>query len=83
MPYLEKSRREAIAGKEISPSTPGDINYIVTQLCQEYLELCGEKYLTYNDLIGALECCKLELYRRKTAIYEDKKIRENGDVWMS
>jgi hypothetical protein len=31
-------------------------------------------------VIGALENCKMELYRRKIAPYEDIKIEENGDV---
>jgi hypothetical protein len=35
----------------------------------------------YNDVIGALECCKLELYRRMVAPYENTKIKENGDVY--
>ena len=82
MPYIEKSRRTALDNKVICPDVGGDINYLVTQLCQTFLELKGESYATYNELIGALECCKLELYRRKIAIYEDKKIKSNGDVWL-
>jgi len=31
--------------------------------------------------MGALEGAKLELYRRKVAIYEEEKIKENGDVY--
>ena len=31
--------------------------------------------------MGALECAKLELYRRVAAPYEDVKIMENGDVY--
>lgn len=34
-----------------------------------------------SEIIGALECCKLELYRRIAAPYEDIKIGENGDVY--
>jgi hypothetical protein len=66
----------------ISMDKGGDLNYLVTQLCQELLEVKGESYSTYNEIIGALECAKLELYRRKIAGYEDKKIAENGDVWL-
>ncbi len=59
---------------------PGDLNYILTQATLEFL---GEKpcYASYNMVIGALECAKLELYRRMAAPYEDKKIEENGDVY--
>jgi len=37
-------------------------------------------YTGINDCIGALECAKLELYRR-ISWYEDSKIKENGDVY--
>ena len=37
-------------------------------------------YENFNAMIGALECCKQEYYRRIIAPYEDKKIEENGDV---
>ena len=37
-------------------------------------------YQAINDIIGALESAKLEFYRRPVAIYEDKKIIENGDI---
>ena len=34
----------------------------------------------YNRSMGVLECIKSEWYRRQVGPYEDKKIRENGDV---
>lgn len=63
----------------------GLINYIVTKLiyCLRRQDLDdGYKwgYADYNEMVGTLECCKLELYRRSTAPYEDKKIESNGDV---
>lgn len=82
MPYLEESRREALDKFLISMDKGGDLNYLTTQLCQTFLEIKGESYATYNEIIGALECCKLELYRRKVALYEDKAIARNGDVWL-
>lgn len=82
MPYLEETRKEALDNKLISPDKGGDINYLVTQLCQEFLELKGESYATYNEIIGALECCKFEFYRKKIAPYEDKKEIQNGTVWI-
>lgn len=41
-------------------------------------------YATNNaeaDALGALECCKLEFYRRVAVPYEDGKIKTNGDVY--
>jgi hypothetical protein len=34
-----------------------------------------------NDVVGALDGAKAEFQRRVVAPYEDKKIRENGDVY--
>ena len=57
----------------------GDLNYIFSMIIKSYLEF-GGSYQAINDVIGALECCKLELYRRQVAPYEDQKIEENGDI---
>jgi hypothetical protein len=45
-----------------------------------YLREKGIKYANINEVIGALECCKLELYRAIAAPYEEEKIEENGQV---
>lgn len=37
-------------------------------------------YKKIADIIGALETCKQEFYRREAAPYEDAKLAENGDV---
>ena len=37
-------------------------------------------YQTYNDIVGVLDCAKMEIYRRLVAKYEDAKVEENGDV---
>ena len=58
----------------------GDLNYIITMILSKAL---GENpnYARLNEIMGVLECCKLEMYRRKVAKYEDQKISENGDVY--
>lgn len=76
MPYIIQERREALKAE-----SAGDLNYLLTLVLKEYLTTKGESYQTYNDMLGALEGAKLELYRRKVAPYEDLKIVENGDVW--
>ena len=60
---------------------PGELNYAITMLCKDYLDNAGHSYTMYNEVIGVLECAKLELYRRLAAPYEDEKIKENGDVY--
>lgn len=79
MPYIKKEQRKYVI---ISGAlNAGELNYEITQIINRYLIKKEEKYQTYNDIIGALEGAKLELYRRKIAPYEDLKIKENGDVY--
>jgi len=80
MPYIKEDRRESI-DKRLDIEKAGELNYQFTQVILNYLDTKGESYQTYNDIMGAIECCKLELYRRKVGLYEDKKIKENGDVY--
>ena len=87
MPYIKKEKRE-LFWRDSAISTliqdvadcGGDLNYLFTCLINEFIHKKGMSYATVNEVVGALECCKLELYRRKIAPYEDLKIKENGDV---
>ena len=84
MPYIEdeKRRKELLSsGAEGIPQNVGELNYKVTMLCKQYLRWKEESYQTYNDILGVLTAVTQELYRRKIAPYEDKKIKENGDVY--
>lgn len=80
MPYIKKDCREAI-NQGGDAFGAGELNYKLTMVCNDYFHLNGKNYQAFNDIIGALEGCKLELYRRKVAPYEDIKIEENGDVY--
>ncbi len=82
MPYItQKRRQERIDNCDFGARNPGELNYAFTELIIDYLESKGLNYGTLNEVVGVLECCKLELYRRKAAPYEDEKIEENGDVY--
>jgi hypothetical protein len=83
MPYITQERRKAIlAGAK--PQDPGELNFAITVLVDVYLEDKGEiRYAHLNEVVGAIDCAKLELYRRVAAPYEDEKIAENGDVYRS
>lgn len=86
MPYIKDADKFLIDDCVSDGSWPvahnaGELNYIFTTIAQIYVNDIGERYQSYNDVIGALEACKLELYRRLVAPYEDKKIMENGDVY--
>lgn len=80
MPYIKQDRRKTVLlGADAENS--GDLNFLITEICQEYLNKYGKAYTTINDIVGALEGAKLEFYRRIAAPYEDTKIVENGDVY--
>jgi hypothetical protein len=53
---------------------------MLTQLVVGWLG-AAPNYDNFNEVIGVLECMKLELYRRMIAPYEDTKCKENGDVY--
>ena len=87
MPYIRKFNREALdkivnlLKKDRLALPAGELNYLITKILSYAKELNGESYSTYNELIGVLECVKFELYRRKIVPYENKKKKENGDVY--
>ncbi len=83
MPYIKQERRQAIlAGAR--PQDAGELNFAITILVDNYLkDKGGIRYGHLNEVIGAMDCAKLELYRRVAAPYEDKKIKESGDVYRS
>ena len=82
MPYIRQAERPQIDEKidNIFIASPGHLNYAITKLCHNYIKQMGLKYARLNDVIGALECAKMEIYRRVAAPYEDIKINENGVV---
>lgn len=83
MPYITQERRQEIiatSGDEFVQE-PGDFNYVISSLINNYIKNKGKSYTVINEIIGALECAKLELYRRVAAPYEDIKIEQNGDVY--
>jgi hypothetical protein len=88
MPYIKQEDREEInthadqLANLLSDGVvlnPGELNYAITRIITQ-LKI-KPSYAQYNAIVGALECCKLELYRRGIAPYEDQKIKENGDVY--
>ena len=80
MPYITQSRRDEITFTDTPINSPGELNYMFWKLSKHYIRVKGIRYQTYNDIIGALECCKQEIYRREIADYEEETIQRNGDV---
>jgi len=83
MPYIKQLDRNKFDDiiEQLNPTTAGELNYIMTSIIHRHVKLNGGvSYSKLNEMIGMLECAKLELYRRIAAPYEDIKIKENGDV---
>lgn len=76
MPYIPQSDRKR--AKEY-PETPGELNYALTQMCLDYLDMSPKRYADHAEVIGALECCKLEFARRALTPLENDAIIRNGD----
>lgn len=81
MPYISQDRRQIIQESVSDISNAGELNYYITCLINNYIINNGKSYAVINEIIGALECSKLELYRRIAAPYEDTKIQQNGEVY--
>lgn len=87
MPYIKPENRvkyEKVLDEliRILKSLPveevdGELNYVVTKILKQVYLL---RYFNINRVVGVLECIKQEFYRRVVAPYEDKKIKESGDV---
>lgn len=89
MPYILKEKRTVLdpAIRQLADAFikladegnfAGNLNYTITKLLSTlYPE---PNYQRFNDMVGALECCKLELYRKKVSPYEDLKEQENGPL---
>lgn len=83
MPYIDQDARKRIDGGS-APENAGELNYAITRLVDEYLIAKGGiRYAHLNEVVGVLECAKLEVYRRLAAPYEDEKITHSGDVYRS
>jgi hypothetical protein len=89
MPYISNERREKfepgltlLSGKIQSL---GELNYVITTLCLDWLggkqSAWGDLYDDYASVEGVLGHVAKEFYRRKTVLFEEKKIGENGDVY--
>ena len=86
MPYITEELRKSwkktlnpLLNKiQLEESSVGELNYLITKII---LAKEPQTYTEYNALVGVLSSVKTEFERRGVAIYEDEKIKENGDVY--
>ena len=83
MPYIKEREKFDLILNQFKDFdlNVGELNYIFSQLLNNFVEKNKKRYTTLNSVIGVLECCKLEIYRRVLVPYEDEKKDLNGDVF--
>jgi hypothetical protein len=88
-PYIKQEDRKKFRAvqfpfkvtADLNKLTAGELNYLFTWIIDR--QLTNANYARMNEIVGALECCKQEFIRRKLNPYEDKKIKENSDVYST
>ncbi len=80
MPYIKQLDRVELDEGDM-PQSAGELNYVISTFLDEYMLEHGKTYTIMNEIVGALECAKLEMYRRIAVPYEDEKLDANGDVY--
>lgn len=90
MPYIQEARRDLLLQYDekshqlriatMNVEGPGDLAYVIYRICQLYVIKHGRSFAVLNAIVGVLTTTKDEFTRRVLAPYEDRKMRENGDV---
>lgn len=91
MPYIVQERRQELdlKLKELFNEnlTVGELNYVISRILKNLVEqkkhIKQFSYQFCNDIIGVLECAKIEFYTRVVTPYEDLKRKENGDLYVN
>lgn len=94
MPYITQDLRDALdneikaLGNAVQSlyfnrvdSRDGLMNYAITKLILHVYPQESQNYHGYNEVMGMLDSCRSEYYRRAVAPYEESKIFSNGDVY--
>ena len=76
-------------GVRLEPGFGGDVSDLAVKFVMQSNDLATAKVtasaeemaLRLTDAAGAVECAKLEFYRRVVAPHEDEKMKDNGDVY--
>lgn len=84
MPYIKQEDRikfkTEIKNLSENIETAGELNYVISKLLHNYLDKKNLCYQTLNEIQGVISCATFEFNRRVVSPYEDKKIKENGDI---
>lgn len=74
--YITNETARLHARMDVDKSQAACLESFIKTLCYNMLDK-----FPVRDVIGCLECAKLELYRRVVAPYENRALKRNGDVY--
>lgn len=81
MPYIKgEGKRDKLIFCEDNPINCGELNFKLHDVIHDYLDHTGLSYQSIDEIEGAFGQVMREFNRRIVAPYEDKKIKENGDI---
>jgi len=84
MPYIKRDRRKCLeVYLEVltqNVENKGELTYCVYKLGVEYLKNHSLNYQNISDICASMRDAEYEIRRRILNPYEDKKIKENGDI---
>ena len=84
MPYITQEDRckyiNTLKMEFPSDCKKGELTYILYALALKYIRAKGVSYTNISDAIGCLIDSAEEIRRRILNPYEDKKIKDNGDI---
>jgi hypothetical protein len=89
MPYIDQTERKIydhlIDGilarfENLGAYTPMDVAGAFTYIVYRLLKFFNKRFWSRALGIGCVICAILEIYRRDHTIYENEKIKENGDI---
>lgn len=84
MPYIRQIERKMLDKHidELSKTIEhvGQLNYIITRLCHNWIIKFGLRYVNLNAVLGVLGCVTLEFYALIARPYETQKKNENGHI---
>ena len=86
MPYIASKEQRKRIDRYVNllaciPNCDGDMNYTITTFILKTFQIpLMESYENYERIDGLLEKVKHEIRRRWADPYEDRKLKENGDI---
>jgi len=84
MPYIKAKDRKKFSDAYhlgAKAKKAGELNYIFSKVFRGYLDTNGANYSAMNDILGACDGATREFYRRIVVPYEEKKKKDNGDIY--